>query len=187
MKDCSEVICHFRHIRSLVRNCLVLRVTTTSADRSILAHSTSVTYGLLVILSTGCTEPESSNRLTTEEIRQTFSSVRDDATVQDAKGTRAVNYWCADGTFTNEWSNGTRSGRVIGRWRAINDQRCIVIVSGLREYGNSERCGPIFRDAEQYLSVNPDGSVHGVHTLSPMTIAEKRAHCESTAIDQRAQ
>ena len=118
------------------------------------------------------------DRLTTEEIRQLFTGVRDDARVQDAEGTSAVNYWCADGTFSSNWSNGTISGKVIGRWRAINDQRCIVADSGLDGDGGLERCGPILRDEDRYLSVNPDSSIHGIHTLSPLTAEENRAQCQ---------
>lgn len=118
------------------------------------------------------------DRLTTDEIRQLFAGVRDDARVQDAANTSAVNYWCVNGTFSSNWSNGTNSGKVIGRWRAIDDQRCIVADSGLGGDGGLERCGPILRDGDRYLSVNPDGSIHGIHTLAPLTAEESRAHCQ---------
>jgi hypothetical protein len=171
---------------SLITNCFGVRVTTTCAGQSIYALSTSAMSGLIVIGSIACAEPQSSVRLTTEEIRQIFSGVRDDAMVQDAAGTSAVNYWCADGTFTNEWSNETGSGQVVGRWRAINDQRCVVIFSGLPDDSDTERCSPILRDGGQYLSVNPDGSIHGVHTLSPITTEEIHANCQKSEKDLKA-
>ena len=37
--------------------------------------------------------PADAIALTTQEIRDAFTNVRDDAEVQDAAGTRAVNYW----------------------------------------------------------------------------------------------
>ncbi len=143
-----------------------------------LALSTAIS-GLLVAGALADTTPPDSTRLTTGEIAQVFSGVRDDATVQDAAGTSAVNFWCADGTFTNAWSNGTRSGKVVGRWRAFNDERCVVITSGHPEFEDVERCSPILRTGERYLSVNPDGSIHGVHTLSTITATEARTHCQN--------
>ena len=107
-------------------------------------------------------------RLSTEEIKQAFANVRDEAQVQDSAGTTAVNYWYADGRFVNEWSSQNDSGRVTGRWRAENDQRCILISSGLPDRIGKETCGPVYRRGQIYLSLNPDGSIHGKHRLSPM-------------------
>jgi hypothetical protein len=132
---------------------------------------------VLVLATPAYAESPGSTQLTTEEIRQAFSGVRDDARVQDEANTRAVNFWCANGVFTTEWSNGERSGKVVGRWRAIDNQRCVTILSGLGEPGDKERCGPILRRGEHYLSVNPDGSIHGVHSLSAITAADIRAKC----------
>ncbi len=127
-----------------------------------------------------CAELQSGIPLSTDEIREAFSGVRDDAIVQDAEGTRAVNYWCADGTFVSEWSNGSVLGRVAGRWWALDDQRCVVIVSGPEELVDTERCGPVLRSGEQYLSVDPDGSIHGIHTLSPMPSGDSGSNCGSS-------
>ncbi len=107
-------------------------------------------------------------QLSTEQIQQAFSDVRDDALVQDAAGTTAVNIWYADGSFVNNWSNAEASGRVTGRWRALHDQRCIVIESGLPEREGKEFCGAIYKQGEVYLSVNTDGSVHGRHRTTPL-------------------
>ncbi len=121
------------------------------------------------------------NRLTTEEIQQVFSGARDEAIVRDAADTRAVNFWCDNGALTTLWSNGERSGRVAGRWRAVNGQRCVTIVSGLRASEGAERCSPIVRNGEAYLSFNPDGSIHGVHSLSAMTPLEARENCKAAS------
>lgn len=107
-------------------------------------------------------------RLSTEEIKRVFADVRDEAQVQDSAGTRAVNYWYADGRFINEWSSPDGSGRVTGRWRAKDGRRCVLIRSGLPDRIGKEICGPVYRRGQTYLSLNPDGSIHGMHTLAPL-------------------
>ena len=102
------------------------------------------------------------------EIAKAFSDVRDDAQVQDAAGTRAVNHWYADGRFTSHWSNDLDSGEVTGTWRVEKNLRCIIIATGVPERVGTNRCGFLFRRGNEYLSLNPDGSIHGIHTLSPL-------------------
>ena len=111
-------------------------------------------------------DPADGRRLSTEEIRRVFADVRDDAELQDAVGTRAVNYWYSNGTFTNEWSNARGSGKVTGRWRAHDNQRCIIITTGLPDRTGKESCGPLFRRGQKIISVSSDGGIHGIHTLS---------------------
>jgi protein-tyrosine phosphatase len=109
-----------------------------------------------------------SNRLTSREIIQTFANVRDEATLSDAHGTRAVNHWYADGTFTNEWSNEFAHGTVTGSWLSDNNLRCVIIAEGLPELKGDRRCSPIYRFKHHYFSVNPDGTIHARHLLSPI-------------------
>ena len=106
--------------------------------------------------------------LSTEEIAGIFANVRDEAQVQDSAGTTAVSHWYADGTFTNEWTNSAGSGTVTGRWHARDNQRCIEITSGLPEQQGQTKCGHIYRRGPHYISLNADGSIHGVHALSPI-------------------
>jgi len=109
-------------------------------------------------------------KLTGAEILQAFSNVRDDAEVRDSPGNTAVNYWLADGRFFNRWSDGKGGGgEVTGTWRVKNSLRCVTILSGLPQRLNQEKCGPIFRRAGLYLSMNENGTVHGAHTLSPLS------------------
>lgn len=110
----------------------------------------------------------SSARLTSSEILETFANVRDEATLRDANGTLAVNHWYTDGTFTVEWSNGNSQGTVTGSWLAENNQRCVIIAEGLPDMEGQRRCSPIYRFKRGYFSVNPDGSIHAQHLLSPI-------------------
>ena len=130
----------------------------------------AATLLLLALCDTSAADtalPEHATRLVTSEIRAAFANVRDDARVQDAAGTRAVNVWHADGHFVNNWHNAGGSGEVRGRWRAHDNMRCITIESGLEDRIGVESCKPMYRLGEDYYSVNPDGTVHGVHRLSP--------------------
>ena len=107
-------------------------------------------------------------QLTNDEILKTFSNVRDDAEVQNASRTQAVNYWYADGRFVSRWWHANGSGEVVGVWRAKNDLRCVTISSGLAPAEGQERCSAILRFGDKYQSLNPDGSIHGIHVLSTM-------------------
>ncbi|MCB1678063.1 MAG: hypothetical protein KDI16_05205 [Halioglobus sp.] len=93
--------------------------------------------------------------------------------MQDSPGGRAVNHWFADGTFTSEWSNADRAGRVSGTWRVAADRRCVTIVTGLPGRANEETCSPIYRRGSRYISVNAQGGIHGIHTLSPIGADER--------------
>ena len=111
---------------------------------------------------------ETAIQLSNEEIFQAFADVRDDAEVQDVARTRAVNSWYADGRFISRWNNGVDSGEVTGTWRVKNDLRCVTIFAGLPQRLGQESCGAVYRRGSKYLSVNSDGSIHGIHTLSPL-------------------
>lgn len=112
---------------------------------------------------------EKTVQLSREEILQAFSDVRDDAEVQDDDGSIAVNYWYADGKFISAWSNAAASGEVIGKWRVKDNLRCITITKGLAKREGVESCNPVFRRGDKFLSFNSDGSVHGIHTLTPLS------------------
>lgn len=113
-------------------------------------------------------QPEGSIRLSTQEIRQAFANVRDTAQVQDSAGTTATNLWFEDGRLINQWSNGSASGTVTGQWYAENGERCVIIHSGIPKAIGKKKCGPVYRKGSDYISVNADGSIHGIHQLSPM-------------------
>ncbi len=158
-------------ICQLIRLLLVTFITSNAWVSSALASDHERT----VIVDTsrqdnghGQHGPQDTVQLSTQQIREAFADVRDDAKVQDTAGTVAVNYWYANGAFTNQWSNSSGSGEVTGQWRAENNQRCILFESGLPTRIGEEVCAPVYRRGASYLSLNPDGSIHGIHTLSPI-------------------
>jgi hypothetical protein len=106
--------------------------------------------------------------LTGEEISKTFSNVEDHAQVQDKAKTHATNLWLDDGKFTSTWRNDRSNGIVIGKWYVQEDQRCVIIETGLPDITGKPTCGPIYRQGDSYFSVNTDGSIHGIHQLSPL-------------------
>lgn len=112
--------------------------------------------------------PEGGRVLSGEEIVLAFSDVRDEAEIQDAAGTTAVNRWHSDGRFVNRWKNASESGQVSGSWRVVKDERCVLIRAGLEGAIGKEKCSPVFKVGDRYMSVNADGSVHAFHTLTPM-------------------
>lgn len=118
-------------------------------------------------------QPDAAVRLDTDAISRHFSDVCDRAEVQDTDGTVAINHWHADGRLVNQWRNGDTTGRVTGRWYARDNQRCVVILSGLPGADQTPRCGPVFQLGPDFFSLNSDGSIHGIHRLKPMQSGEQ--------------
>lgn len=109
---------------------------------------------------------DSAETLDNQAINAAFENVRDQARIQDSKGSTAVNYWYSDGTFTNKWQNSESSGAVSGTWYAKNNQRCVVILQGLDRLKGKTKCGALIREHGVIKSFNADGSVHAIHTLT---------------------
>lgn len=115
-------------------------------------------------------------RLTSTEITRLFSDVIDRGEVQNERGISAETHWHADGTFVSRWwtqanpaSDANDSGtvkKVTGRWRAEHDLRCVTFDSGTQPDWS---CAEVWLlDDGRILSLNPDGSAHGLHRLSPL-------------------
>jgi len=121
-----------------------------------------------LLLLPGCGEQQMRVQLSSDEILAVFSNVQDSAKIQDAVGTTAENFWFSDGRFENHWKNSERSGTVLGTWSTHNNERCVFISSGLPDLVGKEKCGPIYRQGTHYVSLNADGSVHALHTLTPL-------------------
>ena len=116
-------------------------------------------------------------RLTSTEITRLFSDVIDRGEVQNQPGISAETHWHADGTFVSRWwteasdvsdvtDKGAVKREVTGRWRAQNDLRCVTFGA---ETQSSWSCAEVWLlDDGRVLSLNPDGSAHGLHRLSPL-------------------
>ena len=108
-------------------------------------------------------------KLTTAQIIDTFSNVIDRGEVQDQRGISAETHWYADGRFVSRWWQPSESDpdpepqSVAGHWRAENDLRCVAFTP-LTD--NAWSCAAVWRlEDGRYLSMNPDGSIHGLHVL----------------------
>ena len=119
-------------------------------------------------------------RLTSTEITRLFSDVIDRGEVQNQRGISAETHWHADGTFVSRWwiqastatdasdvrDKGAVKWEVTGRWRTERDLRCVTFDSGAQPDWS---CAEVWLlDDGRILSLNPDGSVHGLHRLSPL-------------------
>jgi len=119
-------------------------------------------------------------RLTSIEITRLFSDVIDRGEVQNDRGISAETHWHADGTFVSRWwtevnptgdaddksDEGAVTQEVRGRWRTEHDLRCVTFGS---EAQPNWSCAEVWLlDDGRVLSLNPDGSAHGLHRLSPL-------------------
>ena len=119
-------------------------------------------------------------RLTSTQISGLFSDVIDRGEIQNERGISAETYWHADGTFVSRWwtaANPTGDAghksdedavarEVRDRWRAEHDLRCVTFDSGTQPDWS---CAEVWLlDEGRILSLNPDGSAHGLHRLSPL-------------------
>ena len=119
-------------------------------------------------------------RLTSTEITHLFSDVIDRGEVQNGRGISAETHWYADGTFVSRWwtqvnptgdaddksDEGAVTREIRGRWRADHDLRCVIFDSVAQPDWS---CAEVWLlDDGRVLSLNPDGSAHGLHRLSPL-------------------
>jgi len=115
----------------------------------------------------GQTIPEDAVPLSTEEIAATFSGVTEKYKGRDNPGVSAVGKFREGGEFSASWSAGNQSGNVEGEWYAEDGKRCLNTVSS--ETGTTDvECHSIYKSGDVYMSMNDDGSIHGIHALTPM-------------------
>ncbi len=117
------------------------------------------------------TSPEQSllesggQKLTSSEITDTFSGVKETYTAKDIPGLTAESTWSADGKISTDWKIGSKSGNIQGKWYVENDMRCIKHDEPLAD-GTVTECQAIYRTGDYYTSLNPDGSLHGIHRVN---------------------
>ncbi|MFT5260885.1 MAG: hypothetical protein ACI9LY_002343 [Arenicella sp.] len=106
-------------------------------------------------------------RLTGDQIVRAFSDVVDQATVVDGAGGMATNHWYKDGRFNSNWQVADKTGQLAGRWYVEKEKRCVVIDTVVIDLQTGQpSCGPIYSKEGKYYSVNPSGSMHGIHVLT---------------------
>lgn len=117
-------------------------------------------------------------QLSTSEILETFSDTLDRGVVQNEKGISAETRWLSSGRFQTRWWRETgeapKINVVSGRWKAENNERCVTFE------GTSEgewQCTPVFQSADgAIISLNDDGSVHGIHQIAPIELSAEDPH-----------
>lgn len=117
-------------------------------------------------------------RLSTSEILETFSDTLDRGAVQSKRGISAETRWLSSGGFESRWWRETGEGPKInvvsGRWKAENNERCVLFQDApVGEW----QCTPVFWRADgAIISLNGDGSVHGVHQIAPLELSAEDPH-----------
>jgi hypothetical protein len=67
-----------------------------------------------------------------------------------------------------DWKSGDHSGTVTGTWYVENDLRCIHFDQS--DTTPNPECVKLYATGDDtYTSVWPDGSIHGIHTVTPAT------------------
>ena len=117
-------------------------------------------------------------QLSTSEIIEAFSDTLDRGAVQSKRGISAETRWLSSGGFETRWWRETgeapKINVVSGRWKAEKNERCVLF------QGNFEgdwQCTPVFRRTDgAIISLNGDGSVHGVHQIAPLALSAEDPH-----------
>jgi len=132
--------------------------------RLVTTISLFILYGCSVV---GETIPDDAIPLTTEEIVTAFSGVSESYSGRDNTEVTATATFTRSGEYEASWSAGNQKGEAIGEWYAENGKRCLKENKADSGSTNIE-CRAIYKTGDVYTSVNDDGSVHGIHTLTPL-------------------
>lgn len=117
-------------------------------------------------------------QLSTSEILETFSDTLDRGAVQTGIGISAETRWLSTGRFETRWwrqtGEATKMNVVSGRWKAENNQRCVWFDDASED---EWQCTPVFQRADSaIISLNGDGSVHGIHQIAPLELSAEDPH-----------
>lgn len=121
-------------------------------------------YGCAAV---GKTVPEDAVPLSTEVIITTFSGVKESYIGKDNPAVTATANFGENGEFEASWKAGKHKGDVSGEWYAENGKRCLKNEKP-NQGGTNLECHAIYKTGNVYTSVNEDGSVHGIHLLTPL-------------------
>jgi hypothetical protein len=116
--------------------------------------------------------------LSTSEILETFSNALDRGEVQNGKGISAETLWLSSGHFETRWWRETAEAPKInvvsGRWKVENNQRCVLFAGASQ---GEWQCTPVFQRADgAIISLNGDGSLHGIHKIIPLDLSGEDPH-----------
>lgn len=105
--------------------------------------------------------------LSTDEIVFLFGNSLDRAELMDTPGVHAETHWYAGGHFQTRWWSSNREGSVTGLWTAKDNKRCVLLSAPWTTSEAGWQCAAILKRPDgRYISLNPDGSLHGLHQLS---------------------
>ena len=128
---------------------------------------------LFIILGGGCATksdyvlPEEARKLTAEEITKASTDARGEYRSIDDPGLTAILMWKSDGSFAGDWKKGWFfHGNVEGNWYVEGERRCVKFTGEVD--GSDLQCTDIYETEGIYTAVNPDGSIHGTFTLTPL-------------------
>ncbi len=103
-------------------------------------------------------------KLTNPQIETLFTNAQEKYVSRDRSSEiTAVAAWGGDQSFSADWESGSDSGTLTGRWYIENDMRCVEFDQDLKV---NPECVSIYRTDGGYTSFWPDGSIHGLHTVS---------------------
>lgn len=117
-------------------------------------------------------------QLSTSELLETFSDTLDSGAVQSKRGISAETRWLSNGRFETRWWRETgeapKINAVSGRWKAENNERCVLFDTA----SESEwQCTAVLQRADgAIISLNADGSVHGIHQIAPLELSTEDPH-----------
>lgn len=103
-------------------------------------------------------------QLMAADIAEVFAGVKESYTAKDVPGLTAETEWAADGRFQASYVIGDNKGTTEGRWFIEGDSRCMKHDAPLPDGSDSE-CQTLYKTGDSYTSLNPDGSIHGVHKI----------------------
>lgn len=133
----------------------------------LLLVSVPLLFSLYGCAAVSTTVPEDAVALSTEEINSTFSGVKESYVGKDDTAVSATATFGEDGAYEGSWKAGKHNGKVSGEWYAEDGKRCLKDEKP-DGGGTHLECHAIYKTGDVYTSVNEDGTVHGVHTLTPL-------------------
>ena len=128
---------------------------------------TFIIYGCATTSSEELLIEQGGHKMTPDEITQTFRDVKEQYIDSDNPALTAESEWHSDGAFKATWKSGEETGNTSGKWYVENEMRCIKHDVPLPN-GLHTECHRMYQTGDTYTSINPDGSIHGEHSNSPL-------------------